>query len=33
MIWIVLAAAAQLSAPVPLNLKDWFIATTFPRMS
>jgi hypothetical protein len=30
MFWIALAAAAQLSAPVPTNLKDWFIANDFP---
>jgi hypothetical protein len=30
MIWIALAAAAQLSAPVPLNLKEWFTFKDVP---
>ena len=30
MLWIALAAAAQLSAPVPLNLKEWFTFKDVP---
>lgn len=30
MFWIVLAAAAQLTAPIPTNLKEWFTANDVP---